>query len=537
MSWALEVEHPLLRGQPVRLMLPRDFPATPAQMYVEKGLCLVLPHVEENGKVCLGVQPSAHDYDNPIGAVERVLKAFQEFLRLCLDPDWVKNELQRERLAYWFRYCEARNIGPGARPTPTKVYVALDAMDGCQEGAVAVYFEKGGNGRAVLAVGCPGTADPHALAKRHGLGNGTLVRGRAFFVPMAESEEWTPATWPGDLPDLDELVGKATAHKHSVRAWLEGQEAEQPSFVFLVQGPFAYGYQVFPPMVRKLAPPAIEPVVAARIDAPWALTRGHQFNLFEARRRRRVLVLGCGSLGSPVIELLVRAGVGHVVVVDAETFEPENCARHVLGLSATHASKAVKLAERLNREVPGADIKGHYALASSWVADCVRPDDFDLVVDCTGESSVRALLSRHREASLGSCPVVHSWLEPFCAAAHVVLLTQCDSWPADDPADEAVNAARWTEDTKVELPACGAGFHPYGAADVWQAAGFAAERILSAIDGLVADSTVWSWVRSRAFFEFLDVHAEPSALVPRDGSRFDAVMVTRSFREVVNLNG
>ncbi len=35
-------------GLKARLVLPLDFPATPAQVYISKELCLVLPHVEKN---------------------------------------------------------------------------------------------------------------------------------------------------------------------------------------------------------------------------------------------------------------------------------------------------------------------------------------------------------------------------------------------------------------------------------------------------------------------------------------------------------
>lgn len=89
----------------------------------------------------------------------------------------------------------------------------------------------------------------------------------------------------------------------------------------------------------------------------------------------------------------------------------------------------------------------------------------------------------------------------------------------------------------MQLPACGTGFHPYGAADAFQAAGFTAERIIAVLDGQVAESTVWSWVRTKSFFDSLDVDVQPSQLVPREGSRFDSVMLTRHYRQVVCPNG
>jgi hypothetical protein len=533
MSWELDVDHPCLGGHPVRLVLPEDFPATPAQVYVDKSLCLALPHVEETGKVCLGAASSARDYGNPIGGIERVVLAFQEFLHHCLDADWVAEEFQREAYSYWLRFCEARSSRPGAPKTPKRVWVSLGTLGEYEVGTVATYTVGSGTNRSSLVIGCFGADDPHTLASRHGYGGGTLVRGKAIFLRLPTSQPWTPAVWPLTFAALDELTGRLSGKPGVLKEVLAAATGNHPSFVFLVQGGLVCGYQLFHAQAKALGVPTIEPVLVHRIDPSWALTRGYEANAFEARRRRRVLVLGCGSLGSPLVELLARAGVGNLVLVDSETFEPENCSRHILGMSAAHQSKAAKLATRLNLEIPGANVKGLCAFAGSWVSENVRPGDFDLVVDCTGDSSVRAMLHQCRAVSLGNCEVVHAWVEPFCAAAHVVFVVGADTWPLDDPADELVHAARWPEEGMMEVPACGAAFHPYGAADVWQAAGFSAERVLSVIDGSVSESSIWSWVRSSAYFDVLSVRAEVRALVPRGGSRFDATMVTRRFRDVV----
>lgn len=533
MSWELDVDHPRLGGHPVRLVLPEDFPATPAHVYVDKSLCLALPHVEETGKVCLGVASSARDYGNPIGGIERVVLAFQEFLHHCLDPDWVAEEFQREAYSYWLRFCEARTSRPGAPKTPKRVWVSLGTLGEYEVGTVAVYTVGSGTNRSSLAIACAGADDPHTLASRHGLGGGTLVRGKAMFLRLPTSQPWAPSVWPLSFAALAELAERLSGTPGVLQEVLAGATGNHPSFVFLVQGGLVCGYQLFRAHAKALGVPTVEPVLVHRVDPSWALTRGYQESAFESRRLQRVLVLGCGSLGSPLVELLARGGVGKLVIVDSEAFEPENCSRHILGMSAVHQSKAIMLASRLNLEILGSDVKGHGASASSWVAANCRPGDFDLVVDCTGDSSVRAMLHQYRDVSLGNCQVVHAWLEPFCAAAHVVLVAGADSWPLSDPADDLVNAAQWPQDVGIEVPACGAAFHPYGAADVWQAAGFAAERVISVLDGSPTESMVWSWVRSRAFFDSLPVRAEAGELVPREGSRFDAVMVTRGFRDVV----
>ncbi|MBL0121593.1 MAG: ThiF family adenylyltransferase [Betaproteobacteria bacterium] len=272
----------------------------------------------------------------------------------------------------------------------------------------------------------------------------------------------------------------------------------------------------------------------SRIDPDWALARDHQLDVLHIRRTKHVLILGCGSLGSPIAELLARAGIGKLTLVDFETFEAENSARHVLGMLAIGQKKSIALQERLRSEIPGVEIKALVAVASSWIADSCKRGDFDLVIDCTGEGGIRVLLSKLRKQTLGDCGIVHAWLEPFGAAAHAVYLRGNDIWPDSDPADSLVNVATWPTDTRVNLPACGAGFHVYAAADAWQAAGFVGERLLNIIDGKVTQSLVWSWIRTRSFFLALPVNASLKSIVPENGSRDEAVMITRNLNALLS---
>lgn len=153
---------------------------------------------------------------------------------------------------------------------------------------------------------------------------------------------------------------------------------------------------------------------------------------------------------------------------------------------------------------------------------------YDLVVDCTAESSVRAFIAHARSGLLGDCPVIHAWTEPLCNAGHVVLSQPDVPWPAEDPADELVNASDLSAgDTRIQLPACSAGFHPYGAADIELVAAFAAERVIAVLDDLSQRSTVWSWVRSSAYFQSLPVPVATRAIVPTSTSKFDSIMTSR----------
>lgn len=532
-SWDIQLQHAIFGLQRVRFSILRDFPATPPQIHVDNKLCLLLPHIEMDGRFCHDVESSPKDYEYPAGAVIAVLQSLEKFWADTSDIEWIQKELHRERLSYWLSFCEQFRIANHV-PTPRVVRVVMPPLNGIIEGRVAAYFRHSQRSRSELMLVSAGDDDPHVTAVRHDWQLGTLVRGHALFIPISQNVSWTPRDWPRNFHELESLVAEVTNHERSVTHWIESQNEDEPHpfLVVLIQESVCYGYLVSPALVSRMTSLRIIPVAIERVDADWALARDHQLPALRMRRDKRILLLGCGSLGSPVAELIARAGIGELHVLDKEVFESENCARHVLGAGDIGLSKSSALAKRLRQLVPGLHVKYYQALAADWVRDVCKPGTYDLVVDCTGESSIRVMLSHYSNLSLGNCPLVHAWMEPFCAATHVVYLAPGEIWPADDPG-EKIAAASWPERTLVNLPACGASFHPYGAADAWQAAGFTSERLLSIIDGNVTTSTVWSWMRSKAFYEALGVDVGIGPLVPDTDSVFDSIQLTRQLNDVL----
>jgi molybdopterin/thiamine biosynthesis adenylyltransferase len=121
----------------------------------------------------------------------------------------------------------------------------------------------------------------------------------------------------------------------------------------------------------------------------------------EKLARSRVLLVGCGALGSVIAEQLVRAGVGTLRLVDRDLVELSNLQRQVLfdeQDAAEQAPKAVAAARRLAR------INSQVAI-EPIVAD-VNPDNVerlagvergersvDLIIDGTDNVETRYLLN------------------------------------------------------------------------------------------------------------------------------------------------
>ncbi len=71
-------------------------------------------------------------------------------------------------------------------------------------------------------------------------------------------------------------------------------------------------------------------------------------------KSKHVAVIGVGSVGSAVADMLARAGVGRLTLVDPDVLSEDNLKRHVLTRESVGRNKAEAMAERLGcTGIPG----------------------------------------------------------------------------------------------------------------------------------------------------------------------------------------
>ncbi len=110
-------------------------------------------------------------------------------------------------------------------------------------------------------------------------------------------------------------------------------------------------------------------------------------------RASRVLVVGCGGLGVPVISYLAGAGIGRLGLVDSDRLEPSNLHRQTMyALADVGRLKAELAAERVRALNPDVDARVHAVrLGADNALDLVS--QYDLVIDCTDNFSSKFLLN------------------------------------------------------------------------------------------------------------------------------------------------
>ena len=115
-------------------------------------------------------------------------------------------------------------------------------------------------------------------------------------------------------------------------------------------------------------------------------------------RQARVLGVGAGGLGSPLIEYLAAAGMGSIGIVDDDTVSASNLNRQILyDISQVGKPKACCAANVVRRMNPDCKVQAYrMRLTDSNASDLFGK--YDVIADCTDNLATRYVIDRHTKA-------------------------------------------------------------------------------------------------------------------------------------------
>lgn len=138
---------------------------------------------------------------------------------------------------------------------------------------------------------------------------------------------------------------------------------------------------------------------------------------------KMISIIGCGSIGSHVVESMISLGSSNFQLIDPDKLEIENVARHycgyfTVGLSKVEAIKfvATKRNPNLNIECVNKDF---HEFVNQEVASL---NNYNLIIDATAELSVEYRLNELLKTQTITKPVLSMWIEPYGIAGHALLL-------------------------------------------------------------------------------------------------------------------
>ena len=120
--------------------------------------------------------------------------------------------------------------------------------------------------------------------------------------------------------------------------------------------------------------------------------------------KSHVSAIGLGGLGGSVTEILIRIGVGHLSLYDADHFEDSNLNRQFLSrLDSVGRAKAEAAAERADRVNPSVEVHAAKALVNAENAVALL-ENSDVIVDCLDNIQTRFVIE-DAARNIG-CPLV-----------------------------------------------------------------------------------------------------------------------------------
>lgn len=410
----------------VRVRLPDGFPDALPEVSVDpEALSSRIAHVEASGKICIAPESGTLvDIDRPGTVIDDAIHlAVVELSRGIRGES--SAEIFEEFVAYWtapnagrtLSICEpdglARPVFRGLLKSDRgEESIVAEALSTAQDWAVAT-------GRALSKEGSAyflpviTQFDPPAIGKT------LTLRGclRLILPHAGPEEEKRFRDWLA-LADLPALVVVSLPEPSS--------GAGRPLIAFQVDALKAEdGKAAIPGFARTNAPKNLvlraaydKPVrrlFLDRADPAFVTARGGA----SARiAKRRVVVVGVGSVGSAIAESLAAGGVGTLDLIDADDLSTENVHRHLLGMSDVGGRKVDALSKHLKARFPHLRFVPHEARVEAILEkNRDRLASADLVILATGEETTERRVNRLLR---GGPPLLHAWVEPLGIAGHVL---------------------------------------------------------------------------------------------------------------------
>lgn len=348
------------RPVPLEVTIPGGFPFVPPKVRPLDGPADTSWHREPTGHLCLYTNVDAGDlpWTDPNVLIDRVRQWFRR------DAEgWHDEPPDLDLARYW-----------PAHPSGDLILYGDDLV----EGVAQVRADKTRAAGTVMLL-------------RNGPSKGRRTTP-AYVVDLGDLAR-PPRTWD----DLKLLVDNRTGATTSRRI-VRDVERRRIEYLFLKYRRAAYE-DVVGLRLTNNSPRLAAVSVAHQGEGTLWLRAGFDV---EAWRARRVALVGLGAVGSSVADLLCRAGVSRLALVDDDSMRPGNAIRHLTGLAAVGKPKIEAVRDKLvARHLIDQDhvetIQDRVGPAPILVERIFTGND--LVIEATGSEQIAALIKHAANAT------------------------------------------------------------------------------------------------------------------------------------------
>lgn len=375
--------------------------------------------------ICVNVPDAVSvNYERPELAFEESLRRHVLLLqKLLSDNEWNTSELLREFEAGWL------NISDES----TTPFIYLSTTGSMEALSVVKPRRKDAVGLSSCYVGYKeGWAPKRSFSPIYQLITAREVtKGHGFVVPL---NKLTPAPWKKEEL-ADWYLNLLADLPQDILTTLTQQFAQQRAreFWLIFNGPTPSGTTWFGiNFVLKSA-------VSGRKNLPFKKTHLDGWELKalpvstfskeklmprsganESLLDKKVLMVGCGSVGGDVADKLAASGVGHITISDPDSLSLNNIYRHILPLTYVSYPKSLALWPTLVSKYPWLEI---VSLDKELLdlRDRAFISGFDLIIIAIGVPTQERMFHDYLLKEKINVPVINTWVEGYGIGGHVVL--------------------------------------------------------------------------------------------------------------------
>ncbi|MGQ4879324.1 E2/UBC family protein [Billgrantia sp. LNSP4103-1] len=387
----------------------RSFPNVLLKSPLPPSLLPIAPHVGPSGLLCyVSSSTAVFDIYKPVTQTIAALRRAEEVLDRVMANDLV-NDLQEEFYAYWHGAC---------------CYTDIESVNSTE--IIALVLGEGGENGLAFSDNAERTKAKlgHLFSDiSESVGLSAKITTKAPPRPLIDA--WPPKTvkalldWQAALdPNCRRKILKRIAQGYRRGANVYAVVLDTPVGQI---GALIHDLQKHP-RKKKIdqsmpifdAPIILAPV--ARLDDRYIVSRNIPGQ--ETLSGKRILLIGCGTIGGYLADMLVKAGGGcdggELLLVDNQWLAAGNIGRHRLGVNRLNINKAEGLVEEIKMGMPSSRV-----IALPVDAYSLDLNGFHLVIDATGEQPFSQWIAGQQ--ALGrmggqrgkefTTPLLHVWIE------------------------------------------------------------------------------------------------------------------------------
>ncbi|QMD46912.1 ThiF family adenylyltransferase [Citrobacter freundii] len=457
--------------------------------------------------ICVNVPDAVSvNYERPELAFEESLTRHIALLTNALsDSEWNNSELLREFEAGWLNIV-AQNTAPFLCLSESKIMEELCVLKprkNIVRGLGSYYVG--------YAAGC--VPDNIFSPINQLITDREATKGRGFVIPLSIA---TPA--PKQREDLaDWYLSLLADLPMAVRTKLTQQFSQQRSHEFwlIFNTPTPSGMTWFgiyfslksPVKGRKHLPFKGSHLVEWELT-PLEVSTFNQDRLMprsgaeQSLLRKKVLLVGCGSVGGEIADKLAASGIGYITLCDPDCLSLNNLYRHILPPAYVSSRKSLALWHSLTSKYPWITIE-HYTDRLLELRHRAFLSQFDIIIIAIGSPTHERLFHDYLIKEKIYTPVINTWVEGYGIGGHAVLdipaQKGCLRCAYVDPSDFSrglasnLNFLAPNQDLTKNHAGCGDAFLPYTYIASTQTALITADLAAKYLLGKVNDSSKVSW--------------------------------------------